>query len=96
MYFNIYIKGKDSKPVIVGNYTIGNTDTDISTKNYDSNSKTLLKTSGQLADVDAVIVAGDFTGGGAEKEYEIYNKIVAENKKDETQLLTILGNHELR
>lgn len=44
--------------------------------------------------LDAVIVAGDFTGGGAEKEYEIYNKIVAENKKEETQLLTILGNHE--
>ncbi len=44
--------------------------------------------------LDAVIVAGDFTGGGAEKEYEMYNRIVAENKKDETQLLTILGNHE--
>ena len=44
--------------------------------------------------LDAVLVAGDFTGGGAEKEYEMYNKIVAENKKDETQLLTVLGNHE--
>ena len=44
--------------------------------------------------LDAVIVAGDFTGGGAEKEYEIFNKIVAENKKEETQLLTVLGNHE--
>lgn len=44
--------------------------------------------------LDAVIVAGDFTGGGAEKEYQMYNKIVAENMKAETQLLTILGNHE--
>ncbi len=44
--------------------------------------------------LDAVIVAGDFTGGGAEKEYQMYNKIVEENIKDETQLLTILGNHE--
>jgi hypothetical protein len=44
--------------------------------------------------LDAVIVAGDFTGGGAEKEYEMFNKIIKENKKDETQLLTILGNHE--
>lgn len=44
--------------------------------------------------LDAVIVAGDFTGGGAEKEYEMFNKIIAENKKDETQILTVLGNHE--
>lgn len=44
--------------------------------------------------VDAIIVAGDFTGGGAEKEYQIFNKIIEENKKDETQLLAVLGNHE--
>ena len=44
--------------------------------------------------LDAVLVAGDFTGGGAEKEYQMFNKIVEENKKDETQLLTVLGNHE--
>ena len=44
--------------------------------------------------LDAVLVAGDFTGGGAEKEYQMFNKIVEENKKDETQLLAVLGNHE--
>lgn len=44
--------------------------------------------------LDAVIVAGDFTGGGAEKEYQIYKKIIEENKKSETQVLSILGNHE--
>ena len=33
--------------------------------------------------VDAVIVAGDFTGGGAEKEYQMFNKIVEENMKAE-------------
>ncbi len=44
--------------------------------------------------VDAIIVAGDFTGGGAAKEYKVFNKIIEENKKDETQLLAILGNHE--
>lgn len=48
----------------------------------------------EYQNVDAIIVAGDFTGGGAEKEYQIFNKIVEENKKDETQILTILGNHE--
>lgn len=44
--------------------------------------------------LDAVIVAGDFTGAGEEKEYQVYNKIVAENIKEGTQLLTVLGNHE--
>lgn len=44
--------------------------------------------------LDAVVVAGDFTGAGEEKEYQSYNKIVAENIKEGTQLLTVLGNHE--
>ncbi len=44
--------------------------------------------------LDAVVVAGDFTGAGEEKEYQVYNKIVAENIKEGTQLLTVLGNHE--
>ncbi len=44
--------------------------------------------------LDAVIVAGDFTGGGAEKEYQVFNKIIDENKKEETQILAVLGNHE--
>ena len=44
--------------------------------------------------LDAMVVAGDFTGGGAEIEYQMYNKIIKENKKDETQVLTVLGNHE--
>lgn len=48
----------------------------------------------EYKNLDAIIVAGDFTGGGAEKEYEIYNKIIAENVKENTQVLTILGNHE--
>lgn len=43
---------------------------------------------------DALVVAGDFTGGGAEKEYEIFNKIINENKRKETELLIVLGNHE--
>lgn len=44
--------------------------------------------------LDAIVVAGDFTGGGAEKEYESFNKIINENKRSETQLLIVLGNHE--
>lgn len=44
--------------------------------------------------LDAVMVAGDFTGGGAEKQYEMFLKVVKENIKEETALLTVLGNHE--
>lgn len=50
--------------------------------------------SSEYKSLDAMVVAGDFTGGGAEKEYQMFNKIVEENMKDETQLLTVLGNHE--
>lgn len=48
----------------------------------------------EYKNLDAVMVVGDFTGGGAEKEYEIYNKILDENLNDSTQVLTVLGNHE--
>ncbi len=56
----------------------------------------MYKYSGNSAykNLDAVVVAGDFTGGGADAEYEMFNKIVAENMKDSTQLLAVLGNHE--
>ncbi len=48
----------------------------------------------EYKNLDAVMVVGDFTGGGAEKEYEIYNKILDENLNEGTQVLTVLGNHE--
>ncbi|MBE6748079.1 MAG: hypothetical protein E7557_02495 [Ruminococcaceae bacterium] len=44
--------------------------------------------------LDALMVVGDFAGGGAEEEYAMFNKIVNSVLKDETQLLTVLGNHE--
>lgn len=43
---------------------------------------------------DAVLVAGDFSGGGDEKEYEMFNTVAKAHLKDGTSLLTILGNHE--
>lgn len=43
---------------------------------------------------DAVIVAGDFSGGGAEKQYVMYKKITEEKLRPETKLLTVIGNHE--
>ena len=43
---------------------------------------------------DAFMVVGDFAGGGAEEEYAMFNKTVNSVLKDETQLLTVLGNHE--
>ncbi len=44
--------------------------------------------------VDALMVVGDFAGGGAESEYAMFNKIIEENIKPQTQVLTVLGNHE--
>ena len=44
--------------------------------------------------LDAVLVAGDFTAGGGDEEYEMFNQIVGAHKKPETQVLTVLGNHE--
>lgn len=44
--------------------------------------------------VDALMVVGDFAGGGAESEYATFNKIIEDNIKPQTQVLTVLGNHE--
>lgn len=44
--------------------------------------------------VDALMVVGDFAGGGAESEYNSFNKIIEDNIKPQTQVLTVLGNHE--
>ncbi|MBR3768582.1 MAG: metallophosphoesterase [Clostridia bacterium] len=44
--------------------------------------------------LDAVVVAGDFTGGGGEAEYKMFNAVVEKHIKDETKLLCVLGNHE--
>ncbi len=43
---------------------------------------------------DAMMVAGDFSGGGAEKQYAMYNKITESKLRPETKLLTVIGNHE--
>ena len=37
--------------------------------------------------LDAVLVAGDFTAGGGEEEYQSYNRVVQEHIRRETQLL---------
>lgn len=43
---------------------------------------------------DALCVAGDFTDQGKAEQYDLFNSIIAENKKDETRLLVCMGNHE--
>ncbi|MBQ7005625.1 MAG: metallophosphoesterase [Clostridia bacterium] len=45
-------------------------------------------------ELDAILVAGDFTEQGKIEEYEIYKEITEEKLKNGTQLLTCLGNHE--
>ena len=44
--------------------------------------------------VDALMVVGDFAGGGAESEYAMFNRIIKDNIRPQTQVLTVLGNHE--
>lgn len=44
--------------------------------------------------LDGVVVAGDFATNGKREEYQLFNKIVAENIKAGTQLITVSGNHE--
>lgn len=45
-------------------------------------------------ELDAILVAGDFTEQGKIEEYEIYKEITEEKLKNGTELLTCLGNHE--
>ena len=44
--------------------------------------------------LDAILVAGDFSGGGDEKQYQMFSKIISECMKEQTQLVCVLGNHE--
>ena len=44
--------------------------------------------------VDALMVVGDFAGGGAENEYAMFKKVVNSVIKPQTQVLTVMGNHE--
>ena len=44
--------------------------------------------------LDAVVVVGDFATSGSDEEYKLFNEIVANNIKDGTELIAVLGNHE--
>lgn len=44
--------------------------------------------------LDAVLIAGDFTGKGDTDEYKMFNSIVSHCIREETELLSVLGNHE--
>lgn len=44
--------------------------------------------------LDAVMLIGDVATSGDDSEYVLFNSIVREHKRPETQLLTVLGNHE--
>ncbi len=43
---------------------------------------------------DALVCVGDVATTGYEKEYEMFNSIIAEKLRDETQLMICTGNHE--
>ncbi len=44
--------------------------------------------------LDAVIVCGDMTEWGREKEYEMFRRIIDEECLDSTEMLVCMGNHE--
>ena len=48
----------------------------------------------EYGNMDALIVAGDMTGRGKPEQYEQFMGILNKKLKDETQLITVLGNHE--
>lgn len=45
--------------------------------------------------LDAIAFAGDFTNKGLDTEAQAFNKICKENVRPGTQLLNVLGNHDL-
>lgn len=44
--------------------------------------------------LDAVLLAGDNCDSGADGEYEILKRVINEHIREETQMVTIMGNHE--
>lgn len=44
--------------------------------------------------LDASFFAGDITNNGNEYEYASYNKVIKNSAKEETKVITVLGNHE--
>ncbi|MCQ2470924.1 MAG: metallophosphoesterase [Clostridia bacterium] len=44
--------------------------------------------------IDAIMVAGDMTNRGLDKQYEKFVSVLNEHKKEKTKLLICIGNHE--
>lgn len=44
--------------------------------------------------LDAFLLAGDNVDSGSPEEYEILNRVVEENIRPETEMVTVMGNHE--
>ncbi len=46
--------------------------------------------------LDAVVLVGDNCDSGSDEEYEILKRVINENIRPETQMVTVMGNHEFR
>ncbi|MBR5409076.1 MAG: metallophosphoesterase [Clostridia bacterium] len=44
--------------------------------------------------LDAVLLAGDNCDSGRDEEYAILNRVIKENIREGTQMVTVMGNHE--
>ncbi|MEG2194424.1 MAG: LamG-like jellyroll fold domain-containing protein [Terrisporobacter sp.] len=45
-------------------------------------------------DIDAVSIVGDITDSGTQNEYDVFKSIIDKNKKEDTDLVISMGNHE--
>ena len=45
-------------------------------------------------DIDAISVVGDLTDNGTQAQYDVFQNIIENNKKEETELIISMGNHE--
>ncbi len=52
------------------------------------------KKSNKYKKLDAVMICGDMTEWGREKEYEMFSRIIDEEIKGDTKALVCMGNHE--
>lgn len=85
--------GKDTKIAFMSDVHVSaNTDgTDGTSAKFDHALKSMYALAPEL---DAIAVAGDLTQDGTSAQYKNFMKIVEDNKKDNTQLITCMGNYE--
>ena len=71
---------------------------DSSAKRFEKLFKTAYAYAGsdpEYSSLDAVVLVGDLTNYGRANDFTALNSVISRCKKDETQILSVMGNHEL-